>query len=590
MPWLVILATLVCWTATDALAERRALVIGIDAYLEVTDLEKAHNDARSVAAALRATGFAVSESYDPDFRTMSRDIARFVSSLEPGDEATLFFAGHGIEVNGENYLLPSDVPNDADPGFVTSVSVALSDVLDRMRATGARLTLAVIDACRNNPFEGADGTRSFGRARGLGRITAPEGTFVIFSAGAGQFALDRLGPDDPHPNSVFTRHLIPLIGEPGLELRALTRTLRQEVRATAKTVQHDQTLAYYDELIGDFSFVGGPAPAQPRRADRIITDYQMARSVGTRTAWEAFMALYGDLEDDFYVQLARAEIEKLERLGIAMPTAPLLDPVTPGRPPPARPSFTDCPDCPEMVVIPRGRFTMGSPPGEQGRQETEGPQRQVAIAEFAIGRTEVTFDDWQACVDGGGCRSTPRPDDYGWGRGTRPVINVSWHDAQEYITWLNSQVPGTPYRLPSEAEWEYAARAGTDTPYPWGQLADRSRANYGAELCCAGEAQGADRWAQIAPVGSFPANAFGLSDMHGNVWEWVGDCWHSSYGGAPTDGTARQSTGSGDCASGVFRGGSWYSRPTDLRSANRFRFLRDRQNSSGGFRVARSRP
>ena len=209
--------------------------------------------------------------------------------------------------------------------------------------------------------------------------------------------------------------------------------------------------------------------------------------------------------------------------------------------------FRDCPECPEMVVVPAGSFTMGSPSSEKGRYDGEGPQHRVTIPEpFAVGKYEVTFAEWDACVAAGGCYGH-RLYDPGWGRGQRPVIVVSWEDAKAYVGWL-SRKTGERYRLLSEAEWEYAARAGTRTRYHWGHSIGRNQAN--CDGC-------GSRWddEKTAPVGSFPANGFGLHDVHGNVWEWVEDCWHGSYAGAPTDGRA-WATG-GDCERRVLRGGSW---------------------------------
>ncbi len=237
--------------------------------------------------------------------------------------------------------------------------------------------------------------------------------------------------------------------------------------------------------------------------------------------------------------------------------------------------FRDCARCPEMVVVPAGRFRMAV--GYRGAHV-------VTIGSpFAVGRYEVTFAEWEACVAAGGC--THNPDDKGWGRGSRPVINVSWDDAQEYVRWL-SRKTGKSYRLLSEAEWEYVARAGTTTKYWWGNEADHSYANYGKDECCEGMAAGKDRWVNTAPVGSFEANAFGLFDTAGNVYEWVEDCWNDGYKGAPNDGSARAS---GDCSSRVVRGGAWFHSPRYLHSAVRFRFdPGDRISGSGGLRVVRT--
>jgi formylglycine-generating enzyme required for sulfatase activity len=230
---------------------------------------------------------------------------------------------------------------------------------------------------------------------------------------------------------------------------------------------------------------------------------------------------------------------------------------------------------------------MGSPEGEAGRRSDEGPRRQVTIARpFAVGKYEVTFAEWEACVAGGGCQSNRSPSDQGWGRGRRPVMNVSWNDAREYVAWL-SRKSGKTYRLLSEAEWEYAARSGKGSfRYWWGGEASHEHINYGTESCCKGLAQGRDQWVNTAPVGEFPANPFGLHDMHGNVGEWVEDCWHDSYSGAPSDGSAWTS-GCTMAIRRVVRGGTWLSDPPTLRSAHRFDYLVNDRFNFEGFRVAR---
>ena len=197
----------------------------------------------------------------------------------------------------------------------------------------------------------------------------------------------------------------------------------------------------------------------------------------------------------------------------------------------------------EMVSIPGGTFRMGDLSGE-GR-DTEKPVHSVTVSDFMLGKHEVTFSQWDACVADGGC-GRYRPDDEGWGRGNRPVIHVSWDDVQGFIDWLNDKTSGN-IRLPTEAEWEYATRADSTTKYSWGNSISHNRANC---IECG------SRWDddRTAPVGSFSANAWGLHDMHGNVWEWVHDCWNDSYVGAPSDGSA---WASGDCNLRVVRGGSW---------------------------------
>lgn len=237
--------------------------------------------------------------------------------------------------------------------------------------------------------------------------------------------------------------------------------------------------------------------------------------------------------------------------------------------------WRDCEKCPEVVAVPPGSFEMGAPPDEEDRRDSEGPVHRVTIAEpLAVGVYEVTFDEWDACSREGGCRG--RPDDRGWGRAKRPVINVSWKDAKVYLGWL-SAVTGKPYRLLSEAEWEYVARAGTRGPFHFDDAMSPGRANYAVLRSY--------RRKTVA-VGSFPGNAFGLHDVHGNVWEWVDDCWHADYTGAPSDGSAW--TTGGDCSVRVLRGGSWSNGPGILRSAFRFRYPSELRSGDFGFRVART--
>lgn len=241
--------------------------------------------------------------------------------------------------------------------------------------------------------------------------------------------------------------------------------------------------------------------------------------------------------------------------------------------------FKDCAHCPEMVVIPAGSFTMGADKATtKGAKAYEGPPHEVTIRRFAIGRYEVTFAEWDACVAAKGCPY--RPNDRGWGRGRRPVINVSWHDANRYLRWL-ARTTGKPYRLPSEAEWEYAARAGTTTGYWWGDALGRRRANC---LVCGG------RWGgrRTAPVGRFRPNPFGLYDVLGNAWEWVADCWHDGYAGAPADGRAW--VAGGNCGLRVLRGGSWLSLARSLRVTHREGYDPTFRYASNGFRVALSLP
>ncbi|MBO0734442.1 MAG: formylglycine-generating enzyme family protein [Methylocapsa sp.] len=238
-------------------------------------------------------------------------------------------------------------------------------------------------------------------------------------------------------------------------------------------------------------------------------------------------------------------------------------------------AFTDCAEgCPLMIIVPAGKFLMGSPESDSEREAAETPQHEVTFAKpFAVSKYEVTFDEWDACVAATACQRAADE----WGRGNMPVINVSWDDATAYARWL-SRLTGKDYRLLTEAEWEYSARAGTTTRYSWGDEPGEGNAN--CDGC------GSHRYRhQTAPAGSFKPNAFGLYDMHGNVWEWVEDVWHDNYGGAPTDGSAW--LGGGDGSFRVARGGSYRNDTGLIRSALRVKRNINVKFDTLGFRVAR---
>lgn len=252
--------------------------------------------------------------------------------------------------------------------------------------------------------------------------------------------------------------------------------------------------------------------------------------------------------------------------------------------------FSDCEACPELVVVPAGSFLMGSAASEQQRRENEGPQRRVTIpSPLAVGVYEITYTQWDACVRGGGCLGYS-PADGGAGRGVLPVTNVSWEDAQAYVAWLSDET-GEEYRLPSEAEWQYAARAGTRTARYWGESdAEQCRYANGADETLRDAdpdppiAFCSDGYPETAPVGSFEPNGFGLHDVMGNVQEWTQDCWSWGYSGAPADGRPQET---GDCSQRNLSGGSWALGPWHLRSASRFGARPAIRHHGFGFRVVR---
>lgn len=293
---------------------------------------------------------------------------------------------------------------------------------------------------------------------------------------------------------------------------------------------------------------------------------------------------------------------------------------------PAGYEFSDCagePWCPTMIVVPGGTYTTGSPPDEPGRFDEEGPQREVRVRRFAVGKYHVTRGQWQAFAratgraTARGCHWTARSpgendpagswEDTGFAQtGDHPVVCVTWHDVRAFVDWLGERTE-RPYRLLSEAEWEYAARAGSTTPYPWGKTADHEHANYGAEECCSGLATGRDEWEHTSPAGAFAANAFGLHDMHGNAMEWVQDCFSASYDELPLDGASYEvdrelrltgplegMSGTRSCDYRMLRGGDWGNPGSFIRSAARNwapppgEALAAYRSAALGFRVARS--
>ncbi|HEX4411601.1 MAG TPA: SUMF1/EgtB/PvdO family nonheme iron enzyme [Xanthobacteraceae bacterium] len=282
----------------------------------------------------------------------------------------------------------------------------------------------------------------------------------------------------------------------------------------------------------------------------------------------------------------------IQQLPVSAPTPGKLSPVkvellTPARERALQPndSFKECETCPVMTVITSGSFDMGSPTTELLRAASEGPQHQITIGhKFAFGRFSVTFDEWDACVADGGCNSYS-PADQGWGRGKRPVINVSWNDANAYLAWL-SRKTGKPYRLPTEAEREYAARAGTTTPFWWGSSITTEQANYNGSYTYGDDGVHGEMRGQSVPVDSFLPNPWGLFQMHGNVSEWTQDCWHDNYyTNPPTDGSAWASP---DCNLRVRRGGSIGSPPQVLRSAARLSGPQAKPQPFISFRVVRT--
>jgi formylglycine-generating enzyme required for sulfatase activity len=621
--WLALLAAL-CLTllpppaqAQAPAAERRvALVVGNADYVRAP-LVNPVNDAADLAAALRRLGFEVLERRNRGSEELKRDLIEFQDKLGPGAVGLFYFAGHGMQAGrgGRNYLLPVGVDYRRERD-VEVFGLDAGSVLARMEESGASLSIVILDACRDSPLPPEGRTSA---SRGLGRMEAPSGSLVAFATAPGSTADENRGGR----NGLYTQYLLRAIEVPGLRLEDVFQQVRRDVeRASSRRQSPEEisklTSAFYfrpaQQVVALAPPVVAPAPSvvgggvsladlerleQARRSwaqwqqrmqadfDR-ITGFQGGADLRAQ-AWQRFLETWKDdnptADDDERLRAqarqalgqAQAEAQRQQRIAAApMPAA--AGGSNSGAVGGALQVFKDCAECPEMAVIPAGRFLMGSPASEAGRSANEGPQRWVDVPRFALGRFEVTQRQWEAVMGS-------NPSSFRACGPDCPVENVSWNDAQEFVRRL-SQRTGQNYRLPSEAEWEYAARAGSATAYPWGERASRDHANYGADICCSGRAEGRDRWVETAPVGQFPANAFGLHDMHGNLWEWVQDVWHDNYAGAPSDGSAWMS--GGDPARRVLRGGSWSIAPQFLRSAYRNRNAPDGRNFITGFRIART--
>jgi formylglycine-generating enzyme required for sulfatase activity len=550
--------------------KRIALVIGNANYPDASSpVPSAVKDARSLAEELRRNDFDVDEKENTNRDTMRRAIDAFLAKIQPGSVALLYFSGFGIQSARQSYLVPVDAQIWSEPE-VKRDGFGLDDILGQMGQRGARVKIAIVDASRRNPYERR--FRAF--SAGLATIDAPDGTLAIYAAAPG-----RVANDATSDTSLFMQELVKEIRTPDNTAEDAFNHARLGV---SRASNREQVPWVVSSLSEDFSFAKGsgtPPPAAPA-----------ARAPAPSSAPGPVAAVPAPAPPPTQPASpapAPATMPPRSAPQSASPSAPVpAPPVQVARPAAAPPaamppqtaaprsgdSFRDCPDCPELIVIPAGSFDMGAAATPFDR-----PVHRVTLAEpFAMSRNEITFDDWDKCVAAGACRF--KPDDRGWGRGDHPVINVSWSDAKEYVAWLG-QKTGKSYRLPSEAEWEYAARAGTKTPFYWGAQVGTHMAN--CRDCQTGGP------VQTLSVGSFPPNPFGLNDMAGNAAEWLEDCWNESYKGAPADGSPWSS---GQCAMRVLRGGSFDTQSAYVKSAARFRYDSDVRYFGNGFRVARKLP
>ena len=582
------IAALVAWMTAFVpghadVPKRLALVIGNSQYEHTQPLANPENDAKLMASTLRRQGFDVLEHTNLGFKAMKRAIRAYTTKLEASGKETvglIFYAGHGVQVNGRNYLLPTDAQISKE-GDVEIESISTQGLLSGVQIAGNRLNIIILDACRNNPYRGVFRSVS----RGFARMDAPVGSLVAFSTAPGMVAADGTGANSP-----YTAALASAMAEPGLKIEDVFK----RVRATVYAETAGQQVPWESSSIfGDFYFAGRDTnAAQPGEAERA---WRNVKDSNRPADLKAFMKRY---PNSFFVDLARSRLEEIQ-VAIGMhPKKPELSPgqkFVPGQ------EFEDCDQCPTMVVLPRGGFTRGSPDTEPSRQDDEGPQRRVTIAKpIAVGKFEVTYNQFLTFVSDSGHTPKNRCKAYeatGWkdrvGRnykapgfeqaGSQPVVCVSWNDATAFAAWL-SRKTGKTYRLLSEAEWEYAARAGTTTPFSFGQTIHSTQANFDGRTPYNGGRKGRFR-AKTTKVGSFAGNAFGLHDMHGNVWEWVEDCWVDDYADTASEGSPYKK---GSCTHRVLRGGAFGNWPSALRSANRDSNFPTERYYSVGFRVART--
>ncbi len=602
------------WLAASADAQsggephRVALVIGNSTYREAA-LPEAAAEARGIAAALRDGGFDVVAAENASRADMAQAVAAFAGKLRPGANAIVFYSGHGVQSRDHNYLVGTQAQIRSAQD-VANAALDLDLVLDPLIVARPANALVILDASRENPWQDAVAKG----AKGLAAIE-PLQNIVVISAAAPGRALAQAGQ-----GNAFTAEWLKALRTPGLDAAAALSRVRDAVARTTRRAQQvwasgtpgaGLVLAGANRSAtaipgappvpaGTASRAGTPPAADTDQISAFeLTFWETIRNSENPAEYRAYLDAY---PNGRFVPLARAreqQFRQREQGGATAPNtapAPVQLPVPPApprspassiaqapaiapspapaaaqaqRPEPAR-TLRDCSLCPEMVLIPAGSFEMGS----TEMHEFEKPVHQVTIrSPFYLGVREVSFDEWDACVDQGGC--SHRPSDRNLGRGRRPATDLHWDDANAYAAWLSTRT-GRKYRLPTEAEWEYAARAGSSTSYPWGREPGKEAAN------CLGCNDQPRR--QTIETGQFPPNAFGLYDMAGNAAEWVADCWSENYRSTPRDGSAYVAPA---CRERVLRGGSFNNDPRYLRSAARFKYEHDVRYYANGFRVLR---
>jgi len=612
--------------------ERRvALVIGAEDYTVAKKLVNPINDANAIAASLRAVGFeSVDVVLNP--RTLAafgEAVSAFEDKARDADVAIIYYAGHGVSVDGTNWLLPTDI-DVARKQQLRYEAMTADDLVGAVRGA-SKVRLVILDACRNDPFSGigSDGSRSVAPSGGLARVSTGNNVVVLMATSPGATASDGAGK----PNSPFGAALAYLIRQPGMRLVTLPSEVSRYVQQMTLNTQRpdqqgipdDPDWAFSPALLADSTTTLAPPPtplaAQPafdaRQAELAYWNGCCSSPNATPAMLQAYLSKVSDGEfPGTFSDIARARTDTgrggIGATATVTPTARL--PAAPGRviAPGTTISvgqvFRDCDNCPQMVALPAGAFIMGSPPAEADHFANEAPQTAVEISSFAMGRYEVTRAEYAAFVKAtnhksdDGCFLLNKAGNYdlipngswkttGFAQtDTDPAVCISWDDANAYASWLSKTTKET-YRLPSEAEWEYAARAGTTSAFYFGDNeADACRFINAEDAAMAIVATRSldtacdDKYLFTAPVGSLGANRFKLSDMHGNVREWVSTCYAEALDIATV--TAKQDDDA-FCSDRVLRGGSYNTAVGRTRSASRNAGDPTGRGNATGFRVAR---
>lgn len=539
------------------------------------------NDVRLLERTLRLLDFEVEVVIDATKAQLETAIVRFGERIEQAElpEASFFYyAGHGVQYQGSNYLLPVDAEVPATR-YLKSGAVKVDAVVEELARKNTAANIVVLDACRDNPIPEAYGsTRDV--TQGLAGIySVPRRTLVAFSTSAGAVALDGDGTNSPYATTLAGKLVLPgrwildIFGEVNAEVESLTNG-QQSPAMFMQGAPPRIVLRPIQAKVQDEARATPVVSSQLEPSARQYVSFDVGDGSAALSGKRAFLA--GNGVHEFF---------KDSELG------------------------------PEMIVVPAGAFNMGE--DEDGAStDCERPAHLVTIARpFAIGRRCITVGEYRSFVEATGHATAEpiyslagqflaigdlvvtRKRGRNWRRpgfaqdDDHPVVGVSWVDATAYITWLAAST-GRPYRLPSEAEWEYAARAGSGHRYAWGQVITRARANFDDNPDLRRRHPTAWRYQArrgTCPANHFDANAWGLSNMHGNVAEWVEDDWHDTYVGAPADGSPWLGGREENAAlrRKVVRGGSWTSTASDVRSAARSNNLAGIAASWIGFRVAR---